>query len=105
MAKRRNVRSGTTDEHERGKDFLTAAEIDRMLASAKKGRHGIRDHLLILMMFRHGLRVSEAVTVKLEDTDLKRSRLWVRRLKNGLYVEHPIPGDELRAIKRYLKGQ
>ena len=103
MARRRIVKSSTTGEHERGKDFLTAAEIDRMLAAAKKGRHGIRDHLLVLMMFRHGLRVSETVTTKIEYIDLKRSRLWVRRLKNGLSVEHPIPGDELRAIERYLK--
>ena len=26
----------------------------------------------------------------------------MRRLKNGLSVEHPIPGDELRFIRRYL---
>jgi site-specific recombinase XerD len=30
------------------------------------------------------------------------SRLWVARIKGSLSVEHPIAGDELRAIKRYL---
>jgi type 1 fimbriae regulatory protein FimB len=34
--------------------------------------------------------------------DVKRSRVWVARLKNSLSVEQPIAGDELRAIKRYL---
>jgi len=34
--------------------------------------------------------------------DVKRSRLWVARLKGSLSVEHPVAGDELRAIKRYL---
>jgi hypothetical protein len=33
---------------------------------------------------------------------MRQSRLWVRRLKNGLSVEQPVAGDELRAIKRYL---
>ena len=32
----------------------------------------------------------------------ERARLWVVRLKNGLSVEQPIAGDELRAIKRYF---
>lgn len=59
-------------------------------------------HLLLLVMFRHGLRVSEAVAVRRDEVDLDRARLWVRRLKGGLSVEQPIAGDELRAFKRYL---
>jgi len=37
-----------------------------------------------------------------DQLDVKRSRLWVQRLKGSLSVEHPIARDELRAIKRYL---
>ena len=37
--------------------------------------------------------------------DIKRSRLWVARLKSSLSVEHPVAGDELRAIKRYLASR
>lgn len=54
------------------------------------------------MMYRHGLRVSEATGLRRDEIDLDRARVWVRRLKNGLAVEHPIAGDELRALKRYL---
>ena len=56
-------------------------------------------------MYRHGLRVSEAISLKRSDVNLAQSRLWVKRLKNGLSVEQPIDGEELRAIKRYLNSR
>ena len=103
---RRKVKSSEdchpADAHERGRDFLGEAEIDRLLKAAKRGRHGVRDHLLLLLLFRHGLRVSEAIALRCSDVDLDQARLWISRLKNGLSVEQPIAGDELRAIRRWL---
>ena len=102
MAKRRNVKSRTVDAHERAKDFLDPSEVDRLLAAAKDSRHGIRDHLIMLMMYRHGLRVSETVSLRLKALNLKQSSIWIKRIKNSLSTQQPISGDELRAVKRYL---
>ena len=94
--------AGAADGHERAKDFLTTTELAALLEAAKAGRHGTRDHLLLMMMFRHGLRVSEAISLRRDELDLDRSMLWVHRLKGGLSVQQPLAGDELRAIRRYL---
>jgi len=105
LPNRRNVKSCSavvTDAHERRRDFLNETEIANLLEAAKRGRHGTRDHLLMLMAYRHGLRVSEVIGLRRDDIDLDQARLWVRRLKKGLAVEQPITGDELRAIKRFL---
>jgi type 1 fimbriae regulatory protein FimB len=57
------------------------------------------------MICRHGLRVREAISLKKSDINLKDSRIWINRLKGGLSTEHPISGDELRAIKRNLNSR
>ena len=101
IAKSDNVKSFTTDPH-RPKDFLDPSEIKLFLNAAKAGRQGQRDHLLFLMMYRHGLRCSEAIDLRRDDISFDRSTIWIRRLKGSNSGMHPIEGDELRAIRRYL---
>ena len=55
--------SAPVDAHLRRRDYLTADEVKRLLAAARLGRHGARDHLMLLLMYRHGLRVSELVAL------------------------------------------
>ena len=53
-------------------------------------------------MFRHGLRVSEACGLVLEQVVVESRVLHVARLKGGLSTTHPLRGDEIRAIKAWL---
>jgi integrase len=44
--------------------YFTQAELTKLINAARKGRYGHRDSTLILIMARHGLRVSEAVDLE-----------------------------------------
>ena len=85
----------------RPREHLTAAEVDKLMTAARKrSRYGHRDATLILVMYRHGLRVSEAVALRWDHVDLKTGRLHVRRAKGGIDGTHPLTGAEIRALRR-----
>ena len=85
----------------RPREHLTPDEVDRLIQAAKKlGRHGHRDGTLILVAYRHGLRVSELVALRWDMVDLTAGLLHVSRLKNGTASTHPLRGPELRALRR-----
>src|SRR5262245_27308817 len=75
--------SAAVDADRRRKDYLTPPEIELLLDAAKRSRNPVRDHAVILMLYRHGLRVSELCGMRLDDLDLKQSRVYVRRLKGS----------------------
>jgi integrase len=89
----------------RAREYLTDAEVERLVEAAKANRYGHRDATMILMAYRHGLRVSELVDLRWDQIDFDTANLSVRRAKKGSPSTHPILGDELRALRRLNREQ
>ena len=89
----------------RTREHLTEAEVERLIAAAKRNRWGHRDATMILVAYRHGLRVSELVDLRWDQVDFRTATLHVRRVKQGSPSTHPILGDELRALRRLQRDQ
>ena len=89
----------------RTREYLTEAEVERLIEAAKGNRYGHRDATMILMAYRHGLRVSELVDLRWDQIDFDTANLAVRRVKSGSPSTHPIRGDELRALRRLNREQ
>jgi type 1 fimbriae regulatory protein FimB/type 1 fimbriae regulatory protein FimE len=86
------------------RQYFTEAELSKLISAARKGRYGHRDATLVLIMARHGLRVTEAVDLHWDQIDFTRAHLHVRRLKGGIASVHPIQGDELRALRELRRN-
>jgi site-specific recombinase XerD len=79
---------------------------NRDLRTRERGnRWGHRDATMILVAYRHGLRVSELVDLRWDQVDVRTATLHVRRVKHGTPSVHPIVGDELRALRRLQREQ
>ena len=89
----------------RTREYLTEAEVERLMAAAKGNRYGHRDATIALVAYRHGLRASELVDLRWEQVDYRTASLHVRRVKQGSPSVHPILGDELRALRRLQRDQ
>jgi site-specific recombinase XerD len=85
----------------------TTAELLKVLKVAFEDSP--RNHAMILLGYRHGMRASEVTGLKLQDLDLKNREITIRRLKHSLKTVQPmtdIPGQpllsELRVLRRWL---
>src|SRR5215469_15327967 len=93
-----------TNAEMRSREYLTPAEIEKLIKAAKDGRWGLRDATLIIVAYRHGLRAKEACELEWSQVEFGRSAsLHVRRAKRGKPAVHPIRGDELRMLTALRK--
>jgi integrase len=89
----------------RSREYLTDAEVNRLIAAAGDNRNGHRDATMVLIAYRHGLRAAELVVLRWDAIDFGHGRLHVSRAKNGSPSVHPLSGRELRALRRLQRGQ
>jgi integrase len=87
----------------RSREYLTEAEIEALRKAARKNRNQVRDELLVLLAFRHALRVSELVGLTVEQFDLRAATVHIRRAKNVTPGIHGLQGDELRLIRQLIR--
>lgn len=77
------------------------AEIQRFFRSIQT----LRDRVLFDVIYRHGLRRSEAANLRVSDIDLNEATINIRRLKgsrSGVYRLHP---TSLRLLRSYLRDR
>ena len=89
----------------RVREHLTEVEIDKLLATLRRNRHGHRDWLIGLVIHRHGLRVSEACDLRRDDIDLPKRTIAVRRLKRSTDSVHYLERDEVNGLKLLQRQQ
>lgn len=83
--------------------WVTQKEVDRLRKAAKSTRQALRNELLLVMLYRHGLRETELCNLRLDALDLDQAKIYIKRIKGGVDFTHPIAGDELRLIRAYLR--
>lgn len=86
----------------RSREYLLLEEVEAMRSAINRSncRHAHRNSTLILLIYRHGLRVSEAMALRWEQIDFNGGTIYVKRVKKGISSTQPLYGDEIRALRK-----
>ena len=103
--KAERLKTGLTNLEKRSREYLLPGEVEQLISSAKLTRYGLRDSTLILLSYRHGLRVNEAVSLTWSDVDFDGGSIHINRLKKGVSGRHPLRKPELIALHKLRKEQ
>jgi type 1 fimbriae regulatory protein FimE len=85
----------------KSRDYLRRDEVRRLLEAAlDNGRYSHRNYTLILLCYRHALRISELRELRWRMIDFKRKVIRVKRTLNGINSVQPLRRDELTALRK-----
>jgi len=99
------MRSSLTVGPKRSREYLTQEELAKLLSASQdsaNSRNPARDYCMLLLMFRHGLRVSELCAMRLFDVNVATKELHVKRLKGCDSGSHELYNGESAAVKAWL---
>jgi site-specific recombinase XerD len=83
--------------------YLTPEEVEQVVRVCRRDTGvGQRDHAILLLLARLGLRASEVIALDLEDVDWRAGVLKVRG-KGGYHDRLPLPADVGEALATYLR--
>jgi site-specific recombinase XerD len=82
--------------------FLSSSEVERVLAATGSALSGRRDHAILLLLARLGLRGGEVVKLELDDIRWRAGEIVVRG--KGRMVDHlPLLSDVGEALAVYIR--
>jgi site-specific recombinase XerD len=83
--------------------YLEPEEVERVLRACQRDTAvARRDHAIVLLLARLGLRASEVIALELDDIDWRAGVLTVRG-KGGSHDSLPLPADVGEALANYLR--
>ncbi len=89
------------NKSERLPKYLTQEELQALFSRIKDKR----DRAMFDLVYKYGLRVKEATILRVADVDLKRGKIFIRRVKGGVAGEKPLFSDSKRLLRAYIEGK
>ncbi|EBF0843304.1 integrase [Salmonella enterica subsp. enterica] len=82
--------------------YISDKEWSMFFNAISGNANELRDKAMFIMVYRHGLRVSELTGIRMTDLDMSDKTIYIKRLKNGLSTIHPLQQETFLLIKKWL---
>lgn len=83
--------------------YITQGEWNTLMHAIPDSEETVRDRCILIMMYIHGLRVSELTNIQISSVSLESNEIYIRRIKNGFSTTHPIQKEEKVWLLRWLE--